>query len=163
MGKAESKSILSLVPDGPSGTDENNSPESSNLDVQDTSALEIPEANTFHYLLAEKNKVLVISLVGGLGARAQLEFARCVKEVEEMDFSVAIVNFREIYGVDQSAVGYIATLKKVLRKKTSDIAICGIKPTVKDYLIGQGVMSKNEVFNNVKDSLLRFTSKQKAA
>jgi anti-anti-sigma factor len=114
--------------------------------------------DVFQYLIAEKNKVVVVTLIGILGARHEPELQRCLKELENLDYQIALVNMREVSGVDSYAINFMAQVKKLLRKKTTNIAICGVKPSIKDFLLAQGVLSKTEVFNNVKDALMRYTA-----
>lgn len=115
-------------------------------------------ANVFQYLIAEKNKVVVVTLIGTLGARFETDMQKCLRELDTMDFTIALVNMREVSGVDPYSTNFMAQAKKVLRKKTTNIAICGVKPSIKDFLVAQGVLSKTEVFNNVKDALMRYTA-----
>ncbi len=115
-------------------------------------------STVFQYLIAEKNKVVVITLIGTLGARFEGELQKCLRELDNMEFTIALVNMREVSGVDSYAINFMAQAKKLLRKKTTNIAICGVKPSIKDFLLAQGVLSKTEVFNNVKEALMRYTS-----
>ncbi|OQW46833.1 MAG: hypothetical protein A4S09_02690 [Proteobacteria bacterium SG_bin7] len=115
-------------------------------------------SDIFQYLIAEKNKVLVVTLIGIMGARFEVEMLKCLRELDTTDFGLAIVNMRDVSGCDNYAINFMAQLKKVLRKKSTDIAICGVRPSIKDFLLAQGVLSKTEIFNNVKDALLRYTS-----
>lgn len=124
--------------------------------IEDTS-------NVFQYLIAEKNKVVVVTLIGTLGARFEGELQKCLRELDNLEFNIALVNMREVVGVDSYSINFMAQAKKVLRKKTTNIAICGVKPSIKDFLIAQGVLSKTEVFNNVKEALMRYTATNSTA
>lgn len=122
------------------------------------SIAEAESSNVFQYLIAEKNKVVVVTLIGILGARFEVELQKCLRELDTMEFGLALVNMREVSGCDSYAINFMAQVKKVLRKKTTDIAICGVRPSIKDFLLAQGVLSKTEIFNNVKDALMRYTA-----
>lgn len=128
--------------------------ESSNTD----NTVDVENTNIFQYLIAEKNKVVVVTLIGILGARHEGELQKCLRELDTMEFSLALVNMRDVSGCDNYAINFMAQAKKILRKKATDIAICGVRPSIKDFLLAQGVLSKTEIFNNVKDALMRYTA-----
>ena len=115
----------------------------------------------FQFLIAEKNKVVVLSFVGAMTTSP--EFDKCLGQLDRLDFTNIIINFRDVTSLESPAIPFLAQIKKLARKKSPLVAVCGLKPEIKDKLLSQGVISKPEVFGNVRDVLLKLANQTKEA
>lgn len=114
----------------------------------------------FSYLIAEKNKLLAISLIGPLTLANQSQLDTCLNEVAKHEFLVAVINFRDVDIVDSYGTKFLAHLQKSLRKKSPEIGICGLNLGLRDRLSKEGVIRYSEIYNNMRDALVKLNSKK---
>ncbi len=116
--------------------------------------------NGFSYLIAEKNGLLAISLIGPLTSPNQSQLNECIREVTNQEFLVAVVNFRDVDAVDGQGVQFLAHLQKTLRKKSPELGLCGLNLVLRDRLAKSGLIRFSEIYNNMRDALVKLNSKK---
>lgn len=113
----------------------------------------------FSYLLAEKNKLLVITLIGPLGESGIAQYEQCLEEISDLDYVVAVIGFREATRVDGPGLQFLANLQRALRKKSQEIGVCGLSPYLKEELTKGGVIRFSEIHDNLRDALIKLNAK----
>ncbi|MDZ4661556.1 MAG: STAS domain-containing protein [Pseudomonadota bacterium] len=113
----------------------------------------------FNYLIAEKNKLLAITLVGPLSGGGQAQYDLCLNEVSKLDFVVAVISFREVTIIESHGLQFLANLQRLLRKKAPELGICGLSPFLREELTKSGVIRFAEIHNNLRDALIQLNAK----
>ena len=113
----------------------------------------------FSYLIAEKNKLLAITLIGPLSDSGQSQYDQCLLEISKLEFVVAVINFREVTVIENHGLQFLANLQRALRKKAPELGICGLSPYLRDELTKSGVTRFGEIYNNLRDALVRLNAK----
>lgn len=113
----------------------------------------------FSYLIAEKNKLLAITLIGPLSDSGQSQYEQCLIEISKIEFLVAVINFREVTVVENHGLQFLANLQRALRKKAPELGICGLSPFLRDELTKNGVIRFGEIYNNLREALVRLNAK----
>lgn len=110
--------------------------------------------STLTYFLAEKNRILVISLIGPLAKVNTPTLENCIREVKERSPQWVILNFRDVPPeVDKTVVPQIARLQKLVREKPAILRLSSIHPELKKFLEYEGLVRSDEVCNNLAEAL----------
>jgi anti-anti-sigma regulatory factor len=110
--------------------------------------------NTLQYFIAEKNSVVILSLVGVLAHETIRTIEDCQTELLKMKAKWVIMNCRDLQPqMDRSVVPIFARLNKNIRDMPATLKLTSLHPELRSYLEAQGLLRTEEVALNLHEAL----------
>ncbi|OFZ55602.1 MAG: hypothetical protein A2428_12135 [Bdellovibrionales bacterium RIFOXYC1_FULL_54_43] len=106
------------------------------------------------YFIAEKNNIVVISLIGPLLRGNAHVLEACMDEISRRHVRFVIVNFRDVPNtMDRTVIPALARLQRLIRSKPAVLRMSSIHPELRRTLETQGILRPEELANNLSDAL----------
>ena len=131
--------------------------------MPDHSELSAQEAKALSFHLAEKNDILVVSLIGAICKATEEIMRRCTEEIERSQARSVVLNFLGVENVEKAGLTELAKVQVLVRRKPSALRICFMRPAVAAVLKDSGVLRPEEVSAGLKEAIVGLAFKRAAA
>ncbi|MEK6705754.1 MAG: STAS domain-containing protein [Bdellovibrionota bacterium] len=116
------------------------------------------DVTKLEFFLAEKGPILIVNLVGPLLKRNADYAEECIQAVSASSAKWVIMNFRDVPPVfdEEICASIYSSLKKAVWKKAGSIRLSAVHPELRKVLIKRGLLSEDEVANNLTEALQKL-------
>ena len=112
------------------------------------------EEQEFEYMVANLNRVAVISLIGDLCHKHQGKFETFLETLKEMKESHYVIQCRDVTFTDQTGVQFIARIYSTIKNvKKNKFLFCSIRPELRERLMNIEAMPNGKIKDNLREAI----------
>ena len=112
-----------------------------------------PEMTPFNYYVYLASEVLILRLDGVLGRDSRKKLKKISEEIKELSYTHLVLNLEKITQVEALTHRFLVqTQQEVKKEKQGSVRIITPPPLVKEKLIREGILKKEEVFDDLKQA-----------
>lgn len=108
---------------------------------------------SLEYFISDKDGLSVVTLSGTVGKESGTLLKTCVDELEQRGARCVILHADRLDDIVPDALRIFAVFQKLLRERDRVLRIVGLKPSLRKFLLQQGVLYESELRQDLREAL----------